>query len=418
MKNINNIINTGLITTALWLSISGQPAAQQAGSIEQAFAFDSSTNQEARDIRLGDFIFHPTITFSQSYDDNIYASSSAPEDDNISALNAELSLISDWPQHLLGFKLGADANRYASFDAENTVDNWIDFRGRYDMAKHWSAAMTASHINDHEDRASADAIFGLQPTEYTENRMTLSVDGKLRQHKLKIAATTARLNYHDVNSETGVINNDGRDRTDNSIGIRFNYALGKKYYVFIQSSLENRDYQQAVDDNLFNRDSDIRNHVLGLTFRPDTHFSGEVFAGRLRQQFEDPRFMRVSEADFGAHMIWRPSASSQLSFSADRSIEETTLNNASGLLYDSYQVSLRQAFYENWSWYLNAAQASADYQMIPRQDDYIDYATGLNYQLEKGLSFGMDIVHSQRDSTEDIDDFRRNNIFLRVTAQL
>ena len=418
MKDVNNIMNIGLITTTLWLLISCHVYAQQSSKQDLSFAFDNAIEKQDQDIRLGDFIFHPAITFSQYHDDNIYASDSAEENDNISALKAELSLTSDWKQHLLGLKLGADANRYASFESENTFDNWIDIKAKYDVNKDSSLALAAAYINDHEDRASPEEIFGLEPTEYSENRVVLSFDRNFQQHSVKLAATAVNIDYHDLKTATGIISNDTRDRADNSIGGRFNYSLSPKYYLFIQSSVETRDYEQPVDINLLNRDSDIQSHVLGLSFRPGPAFNGELFAGRLTQKFDDSQFSRLSEADFGARLNWQISILSKISFIADRSIEETTLNNASGLLYDQYLIRFNQALDKHWSYYMNASRATADYQLLPRKDDYADYALGLNYQVEKGLSFGIDYLNSQRDSSEPDEDYRRNNIFLRVTAQI
>ncbi len=414
MRNMDYKLYSGLITTGMWLFLSTCAYAQPGNVIEQSFASEPLEEVAEKDIKVGDFIFHPNIGFTQYYDDNIYATQTGENDDTISVLNAELKLSSDWKQHSLGFKLGADANKYSSFDSENTVDNWLNINGHYDTSDNSRLKVTAAYINDHEDRAAPESVSSLALTKFSENQVNFSFDHTFTDLSYKLAASSLNIDFHD----SGIINNDTRDRNDNSFGFRLNVSINKGHYIFIQSILENRDYEQAVDLNLFNRDSDIQNHIIGYQFKTSNRLYGELFIGQLSQKFDDIQFKQVSEPDYGARINWHTSSFSKLVFITDRTIEETTLNNSSGFLYDKFLIKFSHGLNQFWSYSLVASLANADYQLISREDDYTSYAVGANYQLEKGLSFGMDYVLMERDSTEDTDDYRRNQLYFRVSAQL
>jgi hypothetical protein len=99
-------------------------------------------------------------------------------------------------------------------------------------------------------------------------------------------------------------------------------------------------------------------------------------------------------------------------------MEETTLSDSSGYLFDQYLLRLNQGIDENWSCNISAVLSRADYQLIERRDDYSNYGIGFNYQVEKNLSFGMDYMMSQRDSNISGDDYDRTQFSLRVTAHM
>lgn len=414
MKNMDYKLYPGLASTGIWLLLSACVYAQPGNVIEQSFVSEPLEEVAKKDMKVGDFIFHPNIGFTQYYDDNIYATQTDESDDTISVLNAELKLSSDWKQHSLGFKLGADANKYSSFDSENTVDNWLNINGRYDSSANSRLKVTAAYINDHEDRAAPESVSSLALTKFSENQINISFDHSLTDISYKLAASLINIDYHD----SGIINNDTRDRGDNSLGFRVNFSLHKGHYIFIQSTLENRDYEQPVDLNLFNRDSDIQNHVVGYQFKTSNRLYGDLFIGHIAQTFDDNQFNKVSEADYGARINWHTSSFSKLIVITDRTIEETTLDNSSGFLYDKFLIKFSHALDQHWSYSLVASLANADYQLITREDDYTSYAVGANYQVEKGLTFGLDYVLLERDSSEDTDDYRRNQIYFRVSAQI
>lgn len=369
-------------------------------------------------LKLGNFIFKPKIGFTEYYDSNIFATDVNEESDSVSMLKANLLLDSDWQSHSLGFELGLDAARYAEFDTENTVDNWLTARGTYDATKDIQLFADASTIRDHEDRASPDEVYGTEPTEFSENRFNAAYRQKLNQHSLSLALNSTEYDFDDVSTSIGTIDNDSRDHTISGYGLRFNYALSKAYSVFIQASSDNRDYELPMDINGFNRDSEGAAYALGFKFNQSYRLQGEVFVGHLSQDYDDVQFNNLSEPDFGAQARWFASPDIVLNLIIDRSLEETTIDGASSFLYTQYALRADHRITPQWFFNLNASRGNADYQTLSRKDTYTDLGIGISFSLVEGLSFDADYRLMERDSSEPTDAYSRNQILFSVSARL
>jgi len=369
-------------------------------------------------LKAGDFIFKPTIGFTEYYDSNIFATHTNEVNDSVSGIKASLALDSDWKAHALGFDLGIDVARYAEYDTENSVDNWLTARGKYDVTRSAQLFADASSLRDHEDRASPDTVYGIEPTEFNETRFNAGYLQKINQHTLVLAIHSTKYDFQDASSSLGTIDNDTRDRTELTPGLRFNYALSANYFVFAQASADNRDYEQALDSNGYNRDSDGNNYAIGFKFNRNNRLQGEASVGQLQHEFDESRFNTIRTTDFGAQIKWFATAATALNLMIDRSLEETTLDAASSLLYTQYALRADQRLSAAWFCNLNASRGDADYQMLAREDTYNDYGIGVSYSLIEGLTFDADYRSMKRSTSEPTDNYSRNQILLSVSARL
>lgn len=370
------------------------------------------------ELRVGDFVFAPTFSFTEYYDSNIFATPDQEQSDSISEIKVSLNLDSDWEAHALGMEAGIDVARYAEYDTENSVDNWISLNGKYDANKSSQLLAGASLINDHEDRASPNEAYGDEPTQFSEFRINAGYVQKMSQHSLSLALNSVDYDFDDVATTTGTIDNDTRDYTHASYGLRFNYALTPRYFIFAQATRDDRDYDMALDSNGFDRDSDGNVYALGLKLVRSAQWQGEVFAGQISQSYDDNRFDKITEADFGANIRGLVSDNIALNLIVDRSLEETTLADASSFLYTQYALRADQRFSSQWFGNLNASRGDADYQSLSREDSYKDYGIGVSYSPEEGLAFSADYRAMQRSSSEPADAYRRKQILLSVSARM
>lgn len=369
-------------------------------------------------LKVGDFIFKPTIGFTEYYDSNIFATQTNEASDSISSINTSLALDSAWKVHALAFELGINASRYAEYDTENSVDNWLTARGDYDITRNSQLFAGASYIRDHEERSSPNEVYGIEPTEFNETRINAGYRQKINQHSLTLAINSNKYDFTDVASSIGTIDNDTRDYTELTPGLRFNYALSQNYFLFAQTSTNSRDYEQPLDGNGYNRDSNGTAYAIGFKFNRNNLLQGEAFVGHIRQNFDDTRFDTISAADFGTQVRWFTSPDTALNLTIDRSLEETTLDGASILLYTQYALRADHRFSAAWFCNLSASRGDADYQMLSREDTYSDFGIGVSYALVEGLTFDADFRTMKRDASTATDTYNRNQILLSVSAHL
>jgi len=369
-------------------------------------------------IRVGDFRLSSAIVASEYYDDNIYVTKDNQVDDYVTLLTPTFSAQSLWSRHQLKFDAGGEVARYARNSSENSEDYWVNGSGRYDFTKQTNVFAGAGVSRRHEDRVTPVAVFGVEPTLYDERAAHAGLATGSGAFSVRLAATYDRLAFRDVRTTIGTLNNDDRDRKQNSVGARINYAANTNWTVFLQGNSDRRRYDQAVDDYGYQRDSKGYSAVAGVQYRQGKTLNGELYAGRLKQTYDDARFADVSEPDFGGRLNWRLAAHTTLSAYLDRSLEETTLPGASGYLYTLGGLRANHFLNPDWRVHAYYGRARSDYQGLDRQDDYDDAGAGITRMVTPGLSFSAEYRYLKRDSSVSGDDFTRNQVFLSVTGQM
>ena len=369
-------------------------------------------------IRVGDFRLSSAIVASEYYDDNIYVTQDNKVDDYVTLLTPTFAAQSLWNRHQLKFGAGGEVARYARNSSENSEDYWVNGSGRYDFTKRTNVFAGAGASRKHEDRVTPVAVFGVEPTLYDERRAHAGLATGAGAWSVRLAGTYDRLDYRNVRTTFGTLNNDDRDRKQDGVGARLGYAASEQWTLFVQSNSDRRRYDKTVDDYGYQRDSKGYSAVAGFQYRRVKALSAELYAGRLKQTYDDSRFADVSEPDFGGRLNWRVAARTTLSAYLDRSLEETTLPGASGYLYTLGGVRADHGFNPDWAVHAYYGRAKSDYQGLDRQDDYDDAGVGVTRNVTPGLSFSAEYRYLKRDSNIAGDDFTRNQVFLSVTGQM
>src|SRR5579885_3329049 len=88
---------------------------------------------DALGIRLEEFFLYPRLELDESYNDNIFATSSGAKSDFITDLKPRLDLVSNFGRHAFNLSAGADIGWYATHSTENYQDAFTSASGRYDI---------------------------------------------------------------------------------------------------------------------------------------------------------------------------------------------------------------------------------------------------------------------------------------------
>lgn len=382
--------------------------------------------QEFPGIPWGSFLAFPEFILAATYDDNIYGQRRNIEEDTIFTLSSSLGLKSDWKQHALNFDVGADFDRYLDHNDENVNDYWAGVDGRFDINKTSNVFGGARFSHDHEDRSSADALTATQqkePTVFDHSEAHLGFAGDIGKVRLRVGGTYDRYNFKDGVSGTGTnLDNDYRDRDMNSLGARVGYVYSPNYEIFAQYATDDRNYDNAIPGQTFNRDSDGYRAAVGLKFRhPAQPLAGEVFAGHMHQDFDHTGFSDVSAPYFGALVNWRPSPLVSVTGFIDRSLEETTVYfvgpppaYASSSIDTTYGFEVERRLTSRLTVNGRAAYTRSDYQGIDRLDEIIDAGAGLRYYVTPVVFVGADLRVIDRDSDDELAQYSRNQLMLSV----
>ena len=377
-------------------------------------------------IQLGSFLILPDIAISQMYDSNIFAARDNEVDDTLTILYPGISGKSTWDEHELKFSAGGAFAQYYSNNDEDYDDYWADLNGRYDILEQTNVFGGAGFSSLHEDRSSPDDQFaGEKPTTYDSINAHIGISHQIRKVELRVGGTFERLDFDNVPN----LHNDDRDRDMLGAGGRLTYPLSNRYELFLQGVWDKRDYDGQPDDNGFRRDSDGYRAGAGVKARFSNRLRGELEAGKLSQDYDDPRFSTVSKPDFGGRLDWLVSPRTKVSAKLSRSLEETTLFGASSYLHTALSADLSHRITSRLRVTADMSVGREDYQDVSREDDVYGGQFALRYFLDPRFYIGAGYRVTSRDSNlteavanpasqQDTADYGRNQVFISLGTLL
>lgn len=371
-------------------------------------------------VRAASFLIFPKFSLGESYNDNIFATPGNRKDDFITVLSPELRVLSDWNRHFLSFEARGDIGRYATNGSEDFEDATIGTNGRLDIVRDAFITGGATLNKLHEDRGSPDAVANAKnPTEYLVFAPTIGARNKWNRFSLRGDASLQRFMYDNAETGTGVtINNKDRDRSQYTMALRGGYEIVPEYEAFVRVAYNIVNYSSAADDSGFNRDSDGYEAVAGTRIDFSGVTYGDIFAGYRRQMYDDARLQTVSGPTFGGAVTWNVTSLTTVKGSIVRTIEESTINNASGFFATEYKATVDHELLRNLLIGGVASVVVDDYEGISREDDYYRAGVYARYLMNRNLYLTARYDYEKRNSDATGADYDKNIFLLRLETQL
>ncbi len=261
----------------------------------------SGTAATSKGYKAGSLIFNPGIDVTEYYDDNIFATRTNEKSDFITVVTPSLGVESDWEKHQARFETGANIGRYTGNSAENYEDYWVGADGRFDISPKSNLFAGSRYSRNHEERESPDDIVGTEPTAFDLINSYAGGFHRFDQLAVRIGGTHRKYDFEDTPALAGNINNDDRDRNQYTGGANVSYRFTNAYRAFVEGATDIRRYNSSVDDNGFNRDSDGYRLSAGVRFDRET-VKGRVFAGYMKQEYDDPALSDVGAPTVGGNL--------------------------------------------------------------------------------------------------------------------
>lgn len=372
-----------------------------------------------RGARLGGFLLYPKLVLEESYDDNIYTANTNETDDFITKVTPSLNLRSDWNRHSLRFDAKADIVRYLDQDPDDYEDYDLRARGRADASKAMKISADARYRLLHEERGSDDvASDASAPVEYSRANGELKAEYKPNRFGLTIGTTLNEYDYDDNQTiGGGTTNNDDRDRTQWTALLRAGYEIQDGYEAYLNAAYNDRNYDDAVDDNGFNRDSDGYKIQAGLAVDLTRLIRADVGLGWMEQDYTDVQLKDASGWSADGRVRWNVTQLTALRATLSRAINETTSTDVSSTLVTTVGVGVDHEFLRNLIAKADISNANSDYQGTTRKDDKLTLSAGVDYKVNRNFFGGLKYTYEDRDSNINTNNYSNNIVKLTVGAQ-
>jgi hypothetical protein len=401
------------------------PANAPAGDAELEVPRDQTVRERPRPevdalgVHVGGFYAFPSLRTSEIYDDNIFATPSHTDGDFITELAPELTLQSNWNNHALNFDAGAAAGFYATHSEQDYVDYHFGTDGRLDVTRDHQLTAAFSYRHQHEDRSSPDETQGKFPTEYDLYRTDIGSQNQYGRFSVNFDGQLNRYKYFNVEAEGGgTINNNDRDRFATVGSVTVSYEIVPDYEAYVRTSYNRQDYDDNVDNEGFNRNSQGFETVVGLGIDLGGVTRADVFAGYLAQFYESSDFDTVSGPSFGASLTWNVTGITTVTASLTRTLEETTTVGAAGYFATDAIVNIDHELLRNLILNAFGGYGNNDYEGISRNDNVWIAGAGVEYLMNRYMSLDAKYRYDTRDSSDSEEDYARNLILLSLNLKL
>lgn len=365
-------------------------------------------------IRVGSLLVMPELKLGLEYNDNIYATKDKNEGDAITTLTPRVQVRTDWANHALGMSTGLTGGLYASATDENYLDGNLSVDGRLDILRGISLSGSIEGSKLHENRGEPDASGAWkQPADYYQGKASLKLTRTAGNVTINTGADITLLDYRSVDLLAGGSEDlDNRDRTLSNLDGRFAYLLLPGVDTFITGGYGWRRY----DLEEVGRDSQGYRLGLGTGFDLGGVTTGEVYAGYMRQDYEDRE--SIDGPWLGLNLLWNVTQLTSVQARVASSVKETTQSGSSGINAIDTGLRADHELLRNLLVGCFFDYTRDDYQGGDILDEYFKVGPRFTYLLNRHLRAEFTYTLNDKESSDPDREYQENKGMFSVVGSL
>ena len=378
-------------------------------------------------LRFGDFFLFPRAELDESYNSNIFATTTSPTYDLITALAPSFDLLSIFPRNVLNLHGSSLVQVYADHPGQNTQDGTIIADGRLDVTAGSSFYGNAQVAHQHISYGSPNSPGNIaQPVTYWNYIAKAGYVQGGRRFSYGVDLGVAAYQYNAAPLVGGgVLPQSSQDATISDAAVRANYEIIPDYLGYIRLGGSLYDYWHTVPGGT-RPNSTVYRIDLGLQILPRHIIYGQVYAGYLVQNFAQSGLGSTSAPDYGGQLVWNVTPLTTLTFNGLRAFYTGTPSVGStsvlgpagnGYLASTVVANADHELLRNLLVNLNAGYENDSFQGITRTDNVYTFGAGLRYLVNRNLFLGGSYSYYQRSSTAAGASYTQNILMLRVGTQ-
>ncbi len=400
---------------AMIVFLAGFGAARAEAQIAAAAGDSSEGTPAPPGMQLGGFRLHPSLTFYDGYDDNVFRTDTNALDSFLVTINPSLTLASNWGEH--EFDIDADLTQYLYRNTrdENHTNFDVGGGGRLHVADGWIADGRASYTATHELRTSVDLpLAAITPARYTILHADADIVHARGRLSIRAGGRYDEYNFDPTKLVGGtLLDNTDRDRHAYQGYVQGGYEFSPGYSAFLRASYNHRKYTLPQDRNGIDRNSDGYAIDAGVDMLLTRLIEGNVFAGYSVQRYNAP-LGQVGGLDYGLNLTWYPTQLLTVRLNGQRTIGETTIANAAANDEKTISGEISYAFRRDVSLRVDAGYISDRYSGSGRSDETVQAGAGAKYVTNEYMSWDLHYQYSRRRSPLAAYQYSDNTIMLGI----
>lgn len=323
-------------------------------------------------LRFGAFNLHASLDLAAGATDNIFATETGAQSDTVFTIGPRARLTSDWVRHQVMVEAGAEFANYSDFSSEDHETGYLGAAARLDVGRDTRVRFDGRISEEVEPRTDPDALTFGGPVEYSRRALGAEIEHTLNRIRLRGRVATVEYDYDDV----GAIDQDFRDSTENSLGLRVDAEIAPRIGVLFEAIADERELK-----NLPTLNSEGRTYRAGLSVSFTDVMYGEFAIGQFERDYDYGG--SVDGTAIAARLEWNVTQMTTLNFSADRSVEDTGATVGLPYVQTQYRASVDHELLRNLIVSAGVSAGERDYEIVDRTDEFIAADVGLDYLVNR-----------------------------------
>lgn len=357
--------------------------------------------------------FHPNLELQLLYDDNARATvDKLKESDEIFLLNPDLAGILLFGKHRLEFEYEGSFAFYAHDSLLNYDDHRLNAQALLDHSYRLNTEFQLSYLRSHDEPGETNA----RPEERTEVDQWRNWDilGKLYYGRFESKGQiVVELDY----SVQRYTNNDQEFRDDDTLTSTgtFFYRIAPNTRFLLEASVADAHFpnKSAIGASQSNQEY---NYLAGVTWDITAITTGTFKIGYQEKQYDSSEFSNLSGLTFSLEGIWNPNTYTHITFGAVRDGRDSAQQFSGAYVKNSIQADVRHEITLRTALTGRISYALDEFDDVRgREDTRWELGFGVRYELLRWLEIGAEYNNRERDSTEEIYDFK-SNIFMVMAS--
>ena len=376
------------------------------------------------------FTFYPDVSYSLSYDDNVFATRSFKQSSFLSVISPSLAVNSTWSRNELNFNAGVSNGYNHDFPSEDYQDWLIGTDGKLDIRHDIKLSGGINRSHQHVDRTAPDNTRGVVPTEFDEDKAFARYRQTFGRISASVKLEVVEKEFYDVDAiRLGMpvtIDNSVRDRTIYNLSLRGAYQYVGNEQVFVSIKGNDRNYDKISPLTGQDKSSTGLEAVIGASFDRSGILLGEISVGYRYQDYQDP-LPDIEAPLYGASLYWNIGDLTTTHFIVDQSVRESISQFFSGYLSTTTSIGVDHELQRNLVLNMTLLYTKDKYEAIEpanRRDDTYSLILGSTYKMNRNFYFTAEYTYLERESDLSFGplqsaryDFDKNLISFQVLAQ-
>jgi len=361
----------------------------------------------------------PMISAQVGYDDNFFSTSANEEDDTITVLSPSVQLIAEDGLNAYRLTYQVSQGMHQDHSSDNYTDHNLSADAHLEFSQRSVLDLNAAYNKGHEARGTGlSATGGIAnsidaPLEYDTQTVGFSYiyGAPEATGRFQVYGEHLDREYQNFRSVT-----EGRDDTEVTLGAVFYYQIMPKTSLLFEARNKDIDYDLDPANSL---DNETRKYFVGATWEGTAKTTGTVKVGVSEKDFDSASRKDVTSSSWEASVRWAPRTYSVVDISTSRSAAEST-GNGNFIDTKSYNVNWNHAWSDIVNTDLGLGLTNETYEGAAdgREDDTTSVNMGLNYDMRRWLTFGLNYTYSDIDSNLANTDYSKNLVMLTINASL